>query len=131
MLRNKGYLTTSNQLQNVAGSLVTEKYGMEIKALMLGVHEYCYDLSGSLGVKAEFLTNLITTDSSRNSCSVELDQHTWRVKLEKQVEFLRNLHQPDQDQMTKAHCGPRTAPDRSVNSMPACLTTFSTLQMGG
>lgn len=25
---------------------------------MLGVHEYCYDLSGSLGVKTEFLDQL-------------------------------------------------------------------------
>lgn len=55
MLRNRRYLTTSNQLQNVAGSLNTEKYGIK---LVLGVHEYCCDLSGSFGVKTGFLNQL-------------------------------------------------------------------------
>jgi len=55
MLRNRRCLTTSNQLQNVAGSLNTEKYGVK---LMLGVHEYCCDLSDSLGVKTEFFNQL-------------------------------------------------------------------------
>jgi hypothetical protein len=54
------------------------------------------------GLKRNILTNLITTDSSRKSCSVELDQHIWRVKVEEQVGFLRNLHQPDQFRPSQA-----------------------------
>jgi len=69
---------------------------------MLGVHEYFYDLSGSLGVKTGFLTNLVTTDSSRKSCSVEMDQHIWRVKVEKQVGFFRNLHQRGESRLRQA-----------------------------